>query len=485
MPWAPPRLPERVTRQGWRKGILTWKLHPVQRLMRERFYAQTLDETVWNCARRLGKTFALVVLGFEQCLRKAGSRVAFGASQASDIEEIIEPMVDELLEDCPRELRPRLRWGKHRIEFPHNGSVIKISGCDKGRYKYLRGRAVDLWIVDEGAFIDELEKIVDSVLSPQTWTTKGRGILASTPPETPGHHFQTRYLIAKQNGASERYTIDDNPLIGAEEKLRIIEKHAKRKGLTIAEFLKSTTYLREYCAEFVTEMERAIVPEFTETREEKLRRSAETETRELWVDRYTSVDVGPTRDWTAILCGYWSFDRKRLVFVGERRLIRPNRRELARAVKELELECFGPSNGMPGTQHFRFIDGNEILTRDLALEDGLHFVQTAKDKKDEALVDFRSWVADDRMEIYDTLKMLPTHLRAGIWNKAHTEYERIEGFGHFDFIDAALYMQRNVIPNMNRLPPRFGIHSQDQFVSPRAAQDDQDARLLLSLAGLQ
>lgn len=443
--------------------------------MRDAFYSSKSDEEVWNTARRLGKTFLLVLIAFEVSLRTKRARVAFGASQASDIEDIIEPMIDEILEDCPPDVLPRVRLAKHRIDFP-NGSVIRIAGCDKGRYKYLRGRAAHLCIVDEAGFVDNLEHIVDSVLWPQTWTTGGRILLASTPPETIGHHFQQRYLQAKSIGASQRFTIHDNPLIDAEQKRNIITKAARKKGLSPEEYEKSTHWMREGLAEFVTDTERAVLPEYTEQRESLTLRPDAEIARPLWVDRYTVLDLGASRDWTAVIYSYWDSERGKLVVTKERRMIRPSTSDLAAAIKEDEAAVF-PSNPLPGTETFRYMDGNEILIRDLSNDHQLLFAQTAKDDKANALMTVRTWIAEGRLEISDACKFLTASMRAAIWNKSHSEFERIEGFGHFDFVDALVYLVRNVLPNVNRLPKHYGKSNQTHFIRPETAQTQEEEAL--------
>lgn len=459
--------------------MLWHKLHAIQRRMYARFRASKTDEEIWNCARRLGKTFLLLVVAFEDCLRMPGARVKFAAQTANDIFETIEPMVEDILTDCPEGARPALRWAKGRIEF-RNGSVVKIAGCDNGNYRRLRGQRADLWIIDEGGFVEELEHIADSVLIPQTLTTGGRGIIASTPPVTPGHHFQTRYLIAKANGASAHYTIDDNPLVTPEIRAAFVERQATKKGLSVAEFLRSTTYRREYLAEFVTEQERAVFPEFTEELERRIVRPSAAEP--LWVDRYTIMDLGPTKDLTAIHSGIFDFSRQVYRIRRCRTLRQPSTAQIAAAVKELEAEAFGKAH-MPATQTFRYMDGNEVLERDLALVHDLFFSQTAKDDKDAAVGAARDWLAAGKVEFEPgATREMVAQCRAAIWNKRRTEFERIDPFGHFDLADTLIYGVRNVIPNVNRLPRYYGIDRDNTAVLE--FKRSEDTALTDALGGL-
>jgi hypothetical protein len=466
-------------RAAWEAGQLWWLLHEAQFRMYRQFYASTADQ-VWNCARRLGKTFLLVVLMFEACLRKPRARTALGAMQAVDVEDIIEPMVEEILDTCPDHLRPVPRWSKHRIEWP-NGSVNKIAGCDNKNYKHLRGRGLDLWAVDEAAFVAELLKVVDDVLSPQTWTTSGRGLLASSPPDTPGHPFQTYYMRAMGRGNSARFTFDQNPLLTPERKAAIIAEEAAKRRMTVEEFRTTTVFRREFNAEFVIEQTRAVLPEFTEDLAEALT-CPETSTP-LFTDWYTIVDTGGSRDPTGILIGYWDFGRRKFRCQRDRLLQRPTIEEIAKAAKALEAETFSQHPELRG-RHYRIVDDDQgFIRRDLAQKYAFPSSPPLKDDKQAGLMDLRDSLLRGEIEFDPACRETLAQCQAAIWNKAHTEYERVEGFGHFDLLDCLLYASRNFIPNRGRVPPLYGVDRANTIIRPRAPQLPQAAQALKSLFG--
>lgn len=450
----------RLRAAAWKSGQLWWKLHYFQALMYQQFYASTVDEEVWNCARRLGKSYLLTVLMLETVLRKQRGRAALAASTATDVTDIIEPMVEEIIDDAPSTLRPVPKFHRGRIEVPHTGGVVKIAGCDHGNYKRLRGRGLDLWAVDEGGFVDELERVVDSVLAPQTWTTGGRGIIASTPPDTPGHHFHQRYLIAKKNGAAARYTFDDNPMLSPERKLEIVEKHARRKNMTVEEFKRSTVYRREYLAEFVTESERAVFPVLDESLATAL--SREVESVPIYADCYVVGDLGGTRDPTGLQASRWDYMRQKWTILGDIILVRPTTEQIANAWRALEDKHFGPERER--SQRIRILDDQMgIVSRDLTLKHKLPMLAPFKDDKQAGCMDVCDMMVHRQMEFGPEASQSLAHCQAAIWNKQHTEFERVEGFGHFELADCTLYGARNVRKNMGKVPAGLGIRPDEMF----------------------
>jgi len=60
-------------------------------------------------------------------------------------------------------------------------------------------------------------------------------------------------------------------------------------------------------------------------------------------------------------------------------------------------------------------------------------------------------------------KILATHLKYGIWKKNRKDFERSGEFGHFDAIDALVYLGRTV--NTHRNPyPKEEFSSDTHFV---------------------
>lgn len=474
--------------KAWREGRLWWLLDWLQYQLYLQFYSRAghqRETVVWDIARRVGKTFALLVLAMECALRAGGRSVKYAAKTKIDVHQMIRPSLRRILATCPEEFRPRPKPSKEGaglvVQLPgREASHIDISGCDDGHYENLRGQEAHLWVVDEGGFIPELSTVVDDVLWPQTWTTHGQGIIASSPPDTPGHPFQAYYLAAKAVGASARHTFWETPRFSEEEKWAIVDQGARMKRMTREEFMRSTVYLREFMAEFVIEETRAVLPDFSESLAAKL--TVPEESTPLFADWYTLVDLGGSRDPTGIACGYFDFRRQKFRIQRALKLHRPTTGEIAKTVKRLERETFGlawPSDekAPPASagkalrgQHWRIMDDDlGIVRRDLAQDHSLSTVPPRKDDKNAGLMDLRDALRGEEIEFDPAAQEMVAQCQAAIWNKHHTEYERIEGFGHFDLLDCLLYGHRNVIPNKGRVPPLYGV---DTFntIPARAAE---------------
>ncbi len=57
--------------------------------------------------------------------------------------------------------------------------------------------------------------------------------------------------------------------------------------------------------------------------------------------------------------------------------------------------------------------------------------------------------------------MLIASLEFGIWKEGHGEFARSEKLGHYDFLDALIYLVAGLMPviqNINPIPPLYKIN---------------------------
>jgi hypothetical protein len=468
-----------LRRQAWERGELWFLLRSHQYPLHRQFWASK-DDVVWDCARRIGKTYLLLVIACEVAIRTPNASIKYAASTAKAVRKMVRPSLRKVLETCPEEMQPKVDWVAGEITFP-NGSTIDVAGCDSGNYDALRGQEAHLWIVDEAGFIAELPEVVDSVLDPQTWTTKGRGIISSSPPDTPAHPFQTYYLAAKKTGNSARVTFWQNTGLSEAEKREIIAKAARRKRMEPAEYTRTTVWRREGEAEFVPEETRAVLPHFSESLAEVLVK--EEVSTPLFADWYTIIDLGGSRDPTAILTGVWDFRRGKLRLQRNVILHRPTTEQIATAAKALEVATFGQAAELRG-KHYRITDDDTgITSRDLAVKYNLHSSRPIKDDKQAGLMDLQDALLREEVEFSPDCAETLAQCQAAIWNKQHTEYERVEGFGHFDLLDCALYMHRNAVKNRGRVPPLYGVDRNNQVVRATPEQVTEETAALRNIFG--
>lgn len=186
--------------------------------------------------RRAGKTLMALQEGIRQCLSKPGSLVWYVAPTYRDAREIGWEEFKEHAET----LKPAISFIHEsflKVQFI-NGSKMYFKGSDKP--DSLRGRGLDLCIIDEAAFCheDTWKKGIRPALSDK----QGKAILISSPN---GHNWfkeQFHYAENKWNKAwiSWRFPSSHNPLLTKED------LEAARHELS------EMDYRQEYLAEFVT-----------------------------------------------------------------------------------------------------------------------------------------------------------------------------------------------------------------------------------------
>ncbi len=448
----------------WRKGILWWKLFPFQKDLYNIYQETSQKIVVWACSRRSGKTRTVLVIAFEQCLKKPNSIVKFIAPQQAMIRKIIKPMIRELLEDCPKDLRPIYHTQDNTWKFP-NGSEIQLAGTDNGNVESLRGGNANLCIVDEAGFCDELSYAVNSVLMPTLATTRGKLIMVSTPPTSPDHDFVDFIKTAKLKGAYAQKTLDDNTMLSEQEKEELIDAIGGRDSIAVR---------REYYVEIIADTARAIVPEFDDEVRSVVIKDID---RPPYFDAYVSMDIG-VKDLTVALFAYLDFRNATLVIEDEFVINGPDMTtdKLARGIKAKEEALWkNPYTGDQKTPYIRISDNNLLLIQDLSRIHNLHFLPTEKKNADSALNQLRMLVSSKKIIISPKCTNLIHHLINGTWNKNRSSYERAvdqeSRQHHYDAIDALSYLVRNVNWTKNPYPANYDYPMGEIFLNPNYSED--------------
>lgn len=432
----------------WAKGSLRWKLHELQRKIYDHFYNGDDYLLTMLIARQSGKSFLMCVLAIETCLRSPNSIVKYVCPTLGMVKNIIKPIIAQIIEDCPDHLKPEWKTNDNRYIFK-NGSEIQIASSEKGNYDKIRGGRCHLWIVDEAGFCSELTTIVDSVLKPTTLTTKGKGILASTPdPDDPTHLFISHYVEhAESKGKLFKYTLFDNPMLNDAEKQAIVDDYVGGR--------ENVRFRAEYMCEVVRSPESVVLPEFTADAEKEI---VSEYKRPGWFDTYVSMDIGG-KDFTVLLLGYFDFINNRTVIEDEIVLKdKQNSSTIANELKRKHRELYGEK-----PFYMMFSDNNNvILLNDLRMAHNLHFIPTKKDNKEAAINKLRVMIQNRELVINPKCKTLIYHLRNVTWSKAKTSggyktFARAVDKSHYDAADALIYFVRNVIYSKNPYPPGYNL----------------------------
>lgn len=472
-------------KESWFEGDLSFLLDENQEGMNVELTESLSKFFVLECARRIGKSFFLCVLAVQQCLRQPKSRVLYAAPTAKDAYEIMAPLIEQILETAPFVVK----FDRQRCKFIFpNGSQIKLFGCDnKAKANKGRGTAAHLVLIDEAGFIPVLDYVLHSIVAPQTLTTKGRVILASTPSEEPDHPFTALADKAEQEGTYLRRTIYDNPRIDDETRNKYIEDDAAILGMTVEEFKDSDVFKREFMALRVIDANLVVVGD-----DYNPARHLEIVERPQFYDGYEALDFGGV-DPHACLFGYWDYETETLVIEDEL-LLRDgqNSEQIANAIKLKEAALWG-IKGWDGTlraarerenlpdwlksavteqgpvqPYLRVCDNDIALATNMAQLHQLAFIPTQKDDKKFHVNAVRVMFRQGRIKIHPRCRNLDRHLRTTMWlSEKQRDYRRRKG-EHGDLLDCLIYMVRNLRKTRNPRPVGYGIPSENVWIRPEA-----------------
>lgn len=473
----------------WRKGNLEWKLDNTQKEILDNIKQNTGKVFVINCGRRTGKSFFLTIYAIETCLKNPKSIVKFLQPEQKMIRINIRPIMDEILADCPPELRPEFKTQDNIYRFP-NKSEIQLAGTDSGNAEKIRGGNAHVCIIDEAAFVkSELSYIVRSILIPTTMLTRGKIILSSTSPKEEDHEF-TKYMEqASINGRLIKKDIF--------QALKENEKLANRRiteeiiAEMIAEYpggINDPEFKRECMNIIPKNGDTSVIPEFDDNVEKEV--CVDNWPRPAFYDAYVGMDIG-FKDLTVVLFGYYDFVNG-VTVIEDEIVINGHKMttdKLAEDIRKKESELFTDKlTGEQKTPHLRISDNNLIVINDLQRLHGLTFLPTAKDNKDMQVNKLRMEVSAYKIIINKRCKTLISHLRNANWNKNRTEFTRNNADkSHYDALDALLYMVRNIDKNRNPYPRGYRANGQgdssNTFFNPNSQLHNKNTETILKMLG--
>lgn len=464
VPWQACNLERKeILHRVWSRGDIIHHLTPSQQAAYRKYKEWDLHTRrigrhyALDIARRWGKSLLCCTIAVQAALQHSGWRIVYCAPQYKMVNKILLPLMAQILQDCPPGIRPVWHKSDGMYRF-HTGSWIELIGLDVNP-DGARGTGVDLVLLDEAAFFDNLEYLIQSVINPQMIGRKhARIVAASTPPVSPAHHWSQAYVPdAIKANAHDLKTIEEADQYDWDE----IEEFIR-----LAKGRKAVTCRREYFCEHVTDETMAIIPEFREVEQEIVRAP---EKIPLWRDCYVAMDPG-WKDLTAVLFGYWDFERQVLVIEDEVTASRLNSSEVAAAVKVKETALWANVKrrgnfGKTVPQPFLRVSDNEPrMLYDLATQHGLVFQETQKDEFNQQINGVRIAIQKKQIQIHPRCRVLILHLRNGIWrNEARKQFAWEGGsLGHFDAIAALIYLWRNVHQRRNPAPreERYVISAQ-------------------------
>lgn len=440
----------------WRRGNLRWKLDEGQKELYDLYYSNKHRQMTWLLARRSGKSFCLALLAIEQCLRTPNSIVKFLAPTKTQVDNNLRPIFKKILKDCPTDLAPAY-VARQYIYFFKNGSEIQLAGTDNGHAEKLRGGDSHIWIIDEAGSCDHLDDIIKDILIPTTLITKGKGLLASTPPKDPEHDFIKILEKAELDGSLIMKTVLDNPRITKQDIDELIEELGG---------IDSDATQRELFCKIIKDSTTFVIPEFTDQLQAEIIRDWP---RPPFYDCYVGMDLGG-KDLTAVIFGYYDFRNDKIIIEDE--IIMDFRKQgnhlkkLTQSIMDKEQELYtNIYTNEVKKPTLRVSDIDYIVTNEIQTISNYQvvFQPAKKDDKDSAINNLRMMLSNKKIIIHPRCKVLVQHLKNVKWKKDRKSFARSADEGHFDAVDALIYLVRHVNMSKNPYPAHYEYNMRDLY----------------------
>lgn len=445
----------------WIRGELTWKLHAGQKLIKAALDRITGQLFVANCSRQWGKSYLMVSECIGLAIRKPNARIKYGTALLTDLEELIQPAFQAVLSDCPASIRPRYKVQGSKWVFS-NGSEIKLVGLDK-KPNGLRGNVIDMIVLDECAFMQNLATLYRNVIIPATTHRPDcKVVMISTPPTTPAHDFGEFFVKRAQvEGCYAEFDIYTNPMLTPADHARLMREAGGEE---------TTSWKREYLCQLITDDNSKLIPEW----DDKYIKPAVPDVYCQFYHLYEGMDLG-VKDFTVVLFGYYDFRRATLVIQDEIRLNGP---KLTTQVLRDSIDA-KEQNLWPERKVYRRIsdNNNPQLIQDLAILHRMSFISTDKDKLETMLNELRLMVAKGQVEVDPRCTQLTGCLKYGVWDSKKKKFARSPVYGHYDALAALIYLVRNLDKHANPVPSTYGFDVRNSVIkTPK--NDSEGARFL-------
>lgn len=433
---------------------------------------------IFRIGRRFGKTHYLVWRSARKAVLTPGYRCPFIAPTVKALKNIVIPIFNSVLRDCPQVFRPEFKK-QDAVYCFGNGAELPLAGTDNGHAEKIRGTRADDLVLDEMGFMTDLKYVFNDICLPTLMYGNGVAIGSSTPPVSPDHYFVELLMHAEIKNAAMHKTIWDNPMLSLKEILEFAEAQGcvvDWDKMQITE--KSIAFRREFEAEILVDPDHAVIPEFTE---EKAQRIVKEWNLPPYCNKYIIIDTGYV-DFTAVIFGYWDFDNA-IAVVDSDMLINfsqggMNTEKLAGMIIAEAETLWGDAS------YLCHGDGDLIVLNELSRY-GLNCSPVKKDNLEAQVNSARVDVQNEKVRINPKrAKNTIAHVKYAVWNKRRNAFERTEDHGHYDCLAAFIYFLRHLNRNHNPYPIDYNIdpfkdHVESGYYDQR--DNTQSIRKILNL----
>lgn len=444
----------------WRAGDLSWLLdygkpNGPQRDFYEKSKASKHKTFVSEDARRLGKSWALVVIAFELALKSPGARINWCQDTSKGVRSSAIKTMQKMARTAPPDCKGRFNSQLSSFVFPNGAYIFIFGGNTEEDADTARGGDDPIAsFFDEAGFMRFLKYIYKSIVKPGMRLVRRVGhfgmiFVSSSTPEELDHYFIQLADRAEINGSYVRRTI-----YASADAERYIAEEAAEAGMTVEQYRQTDDFRRELMCERIINQERVVFPEFHAKKDVVVREHPRPIGFDRYIYRRVSVDLGGTVDKYGFLYGYVDFIAAKIVIEGERVLERPNTRDIARELTTHEQELWPDANPQRVT---RVIDDDtERTIRDLYDLHKISAVKAVKHDRDASINLARMFIGNEKLVIHPRCVELRRQLLAAIPNKRGTDYERTET-GHFDLCASLQYFVRDLSLTVNPYPNDFDV----------------------------
>lgn len=439
----------------WKNGRLKYKLKPHQLPLYEKIWQLLNGEIagstyVINCARRFGKSFVLVLIAIEFAIRFPNSQIRCALPVATQYSDSHLPAINLIIADAPESFKIEHLKSEKRIVFGQHGSMIKFAGTDDGNCEQLRGAASSLNLLDEAGSMMDLEYLYESILYPQTWTTNGKSIFASTPPKRMDHEFVAIYKKHKEAGLVSEFTINDNTSLTDEKRQEIIDEYGG---------VETIAYKREALCQFVGDDDVTVTPDWKPEYEQAWERSAYFP----HYTKYSSLDSG-VRDLTVALFGYYDYEHAKLVIEGE---VVMNGPQMTTDALATDIKAKMNELGYKKLDSMVADNNNLHLIQDLSIMYKLYYAPVKKTDLDAMVNKLKILIKQGKIIVNPVCEQLIGCLKYAQWkSKEHIgkELAKSKLYGHYDATMALVYMCRVLDTTTNPIPMLLNVDVNNAYI---------------------
>ena len=444
-----------------KKPVLKHWLHPNQYEVYDDVIINKQSEVGIYGARKIGKSFQLETVGFEQCLTHPGFKVIHVFQTKTTARDTAFDIWQQMLKAVPPEMRPKILKSEGILVFP-NGSTIKLFGADPDSLANNRSGRADLLILDEICFWDanSFEEAYKGIFLPMLSASKFRQVMYATTVATNPKHPSLQMIMPRLMalGMWKVITIFKSPFYSEQFYKETVEQYGGADN---------PKFRQEYLCELIIDDSLRIINNFADRHIEACQTPTMVYGNHLDHKGGVTVDTadgGEDYDLTGMLSWRFDHDRKVLCITNEWIGRQLDYQDLVNQINKLQDELRYVSK--PDL----VIDCFTAMGRELKKNHYIDFRYAAsyKTKVEDQVVNVNTLFLTNRIVIDPKCVKLIEQLKYGMWKQTAERrvFSRTEEFGHLDLLSCLCYIVRQVDFTGRNVKTELSLHNFDDCEKP-------------------